>query len=63
MFSSDGNGITTKPITYGDLQVNLRTAVVSHNAVEKFAKNINIGEIHIIPGYSGVYRAVTALTT
>ena len=41
----------------------MRTASVSHIAVEKFVKNLNIGEIHQIPGYCGVSRTVSALVT
>lgn len=31
--------------------------------IEKFTKTLDIGEIHIIPGYAGVARTVTALIT
>ena len=36
---------------------------VSHRAVDCFVKTLDIGEVHQIPGYSGVARTVTALTT
>lgn len=39
------------------------TANVSHDAVKRFVNNLDIGEIHLIPGFCGAARTVTALVT
>lgn len=54
---------SSQSITYGDKKINLRTASLSHEAVQKFVKSLDIGEIHSIPGYCGASRTVTALVT
>ena len=63
IFDPDTQTWANKNISYGDYKINLRTVTVSHGAIEKFVNNLDIGEIHIIPGYSGVARTVSALTT
>ena len=35
---------------------------ISGRRVEKLVKGLDIGDIHIIPGYCGAFRSVTALT-
>lgn len=50
-------------MSFGDTKLDLRSPSISHIAVDSFVKNLDIGEIHQIPGYSGVTRTVTALTT
>lgn len=43
--------------------IDLATKQLSNYAVDKFIKSLDIGEIHQIPGHSGVARTVTALIT
>ena len=50
-------------IEFGEYNLNLRTMSISHGSVDAFVKNLDIGEIHQIPGYSGACRTITALTT
>ena len=51
------------PVDYAGHKLDLKTAVVSHKRVEEFAKSIDIGEIHVITGYSGVARTVSTLVS
>ena len=62
IFSNDGDGVA-KPISYGEHELDLKTAVISHHRVDQLAKEIDIGEIHTIAGYSGVARTVSTLVT
>jgi len=62
VFSDDGDGFA-HPVDYAGHKLDLKTAVVSHKRVEQFAKNIDIGEIHVITGYSGVSRTVSTLVS
>ena len=62
VFSSEGDGVA-KPVSYGEYQLDLKTAVISHHRVDQLAKEIDIGEIHTIAGYSGVARTVSTLVT
>ena len=41
-------------ITYGDYNLNLKTASVSNKSVELFVRSLDIGDVSIIPGISGV---------
>ena len=50
-------------IKHGDKSINIKSSFVSHHAIEELVKNMDISEISFIPGYSGVARIVTALTT
>ena len=50
-------------ISYGDITLAKQIRVVLHNSLDKFVKDIDIGQIHQIPGYAGVTRTVTALVT
>ena len=40
-------------ITYGDYNLNLKTASVSNRIVELFVRSLDIGDVSIIPGISG----------
>ena len=62
VFASDGDGVA-HPVDYAGHKLDLKTAVVSHKRVEEFAKSIDIGEIHVITGYSGVARTVSTLVS
>ena len=61
VFASDGDGVA-HPVDYAGHKLDLKTAVVSHKRVEEFAKSIDIGEIHVITGYSGVARTASMIT-
>ena len=50
-------------ITYGVYNLNLKTASVSNKSVELFVRSLDIGDVSIIPGISGVSRTITGLTT
>lgn len=63
-FDTKNQRWTSKHIMYDEYKINLKVpALVSHETIEKFTKTLDIGEIHIIPGYAGVARTVTALIT
>ena len=61
-FTSEGNGISN-PVEYGEFEKDLSISFIPHDKVDAFAKSIDIGEIHIIQGYSGVARTVSTLVT
>ena len=50
-------------MSYGEYNLDLITKLISHKSVDKFVKDLNIGELHLIEGQSGVTRTVTSLTT
>ena len=54
---------TKNSITYGEYNLNLKTASVSNKSVELFVRSLDIGDVNIIPGISGVSRTITGLTT
>jgi hypothetical protein len=60
-FSDDFSSVNS--VQYGDINFELNMSSVSNKTVENFVKLLDIGEIHQIPGYSGVLRTVTALVT
>jgi len=62
VFTKDGTGVA-HPVDYAGHKLDIKTAVVSHKRVEEFAKSIDIGEIHVITGYSGVARTVSTLVS
>ena len=41
-------------ITYGEYNLNSKTASVSNKSVELFVRSLDIGDVSIIPGISGV---------
>ena len=43
--------------------MNVHQKSISHRSVQDFVNKLDIGEIHIIPGYCGAFRTITALTT
>ena len=49
-------------INYGDQKLNLRSKSISETAIKLFVNNLDIGEIHTVPGYCGAFLTVTALT-
>ena len=51
-----------KSISYGDKIINMHTQPISNGMVEKFIKTLDIGDLHQIPGYCGLFRTITALT-
>ena len=53
---------TNNSISFGDKNITLCKKPISDRSVEKFVKGLDIGDIHIIPGYCGAFRSVTALT-
>jgi hypothetical protein len=54
---------TKNSITYGDYNLNLKTSSVSNKSVELFVRSLDIGDVNVIPGISGVSRTITGLTT
>ena len=46
-----------------EFQLDLRSKQLSHYSVEKFVKSLDIGDIHQMPGCTGITRTVTALVT
>ena len=52
---------TNNSISFGDKNITLCKKPISDRSVEKFVKGLDIGDIHIIPGYCGAFR-ITALT-
>ena len=63
VFDPDSNKWTNKMISYGDQKLNLKDRTLSHQVVKNFVDQLDIGEIHPIPGYCGVSRTVTALVS
>ena len=63
MFDPSNNSWPSNNITYGDIKMNLRSVTIVNHAVENFVKNLDIGEMHQLPGYCGVSRTVSALVT
>lgn len=61
-FSEDGMN-TANSVNYGDCNIRMRSVTVNHNAVDKFVKSLDMGDIHQLPGYCGVSRTVSALIT
>ena len=54
--------IGQKTVSYSETKINLAsTSAISHSAVQNFVKNLDIGEIHSIPGVCGAVRTITAL--
>ncbi|XP_047145027.1 uncharacterized protein LOC124818342 [Hydra vulgaris] len=63
-FSDNFSNISSvNSVQYGNVNYELNMSNVSNANIEKFVKSLDIGEIHQIPGYSGVSRTVTALVT
>ena len=63
-FDAENQKWCRKEIEYQGKRINLNEKTLSDAAVRKFVKeSINIGDIHIIPGFCGVTRTVTALVT
>ena len=52
-----------KSISYGDKTFNLRNMNISDRSVVNFVYESDIGIIHTIPGYCGVFRTIASLTT
>ena len=50
-------------ITYDEYNLNLKTASVSNRSVELFVRSLDIGDVSINPGISGVLQTITGLTT
>ena len=51
-----------KVVSYGDRKINLENTPISNGKVEQFVKGLDIGDLHTITGYCGVFRTITALT-
>ena len=62
-FDAESETFSKNTLTYGDFNLDIQTKSISHSAVDLFVKDLDIGELHQIPGYSGVTRTVTALVT
>ncbi|XP_065639723.1 uncharacterized protein LOC136072530 [Hydra vulgaris] len=62
-FSDISNISSVNSVQYGDINFELNMSNISNETVEKFVKSLDIGEIHQIPGFSGVSRTLTALVT
>ena len=62
-FDTNSQSWVKKHIEYGDRNIALMDKSISHEAVKKFVDNLDIGDIHSLPGYCGAFRSVTALTT
>ena len=62
-FDPDTQQWGQKNINYGGKVIKLFERTLSDNAVQKFICSLDIGDIHPIPGFCGVTRTVTALTT
>ena len=58
-FEGDGSSV----VRYGERNINLKTVSISHTVVDKFVKMLDIGDVTLIPGYSGVSRTITGLIT
>ena len=58
-FEGEGSSV----VSYGERNINLKTVSVSHSLVDKFVKSLDIGDVTLIPGYSGVSRTITGLIT
>lgn len=56
-------GCSNDIVSYGNLNISLKCSPLSDKSVEQFVKSLDIGEINVISGYSGVSRTVTALVT
>ena len=52
-----------KSISYGDKKMNLHNLSISDGKVTNFVNSLDIGILHTIPGYCGVFRTVAALTS
>lgn len=50
-------------LTYGDYNLDVHKKPVGNASVDCFVKNLDVGQLHQIQGYSGVSRTVTALVT
>ena len=61
-FNVESQTWTNNSISFGDKNITLCKKPISDRSVEKFVKGLDIGDIHIIPGYCGTFRSVTALT-
>ena len=62
-FDTEKQELTKNIITYGDYNINLKTAAISNNSVDQFVKSLDIGDINPIPSISGVSTTVIGLTT
>ena len=52
-----------KSVSYGDKKMNLHNLSISDGKVTNFVNSLDIGVLHTIPGYCGVFRTVAALTS
>ena len=62
-YDSETEKWNKKCISYGDKNINMHNLSVSDKKVMNFVNALDIGVMHSIPGYCGVFRTVGALTS
>ena len=63
LFDKDSVTWQRKSITYGDCNITLRENSISHESVQMFVNNLDLSDIHTLPGYCGAFRTATPLCT
>ena len=60
-FDKDSVTWQRKSITYGDRNITLRENSISHESVQRFVNNLDIGDIHTLPWYCGAFSGSNSI--